>query len=171
MKAAQLEVAIQAAAGFDFLEKLNLTSFCYWTDKRTLKMEFLSGGIRTYTTLTTLGLLAGSQGRAYNLPMAKSSSEPFEVGCPCCNAVLKVDPETKAVLSHVAAVKPKMFNDFEAAARAMREQEGRKESIFRQAVDAQKNNASLLEKKFQEAVKKAKETPDEGRPLRDFDLD
>ena len=46
-----------------------------------------------------------------------------------------------------------------------------KESIFRQAVDAQKNNASLLEKKFQEAVKKAKETPDEGRPLRDFDLD
>jgi hypothetical protein len=108
---------------------------------------------------------------AYNLLMAKSSHEPFEVGCPCCNAVLKVDPETKAVLSHVAAVKPKTFNDFEAAAKAMREQEGRKESIFRQAVDAQKNNASLLEKKFQEAVKKAKETPDEGRPLRDFDLD
>ena len=110
---------------------------------------------------------------AYNLFMAKakSSSEPFEVGCPCCNAVLKVDPETKAVISHVAAVKPKTFNDFEAAAKAMREQEGRKESIFRQAVDAQKNNASLLEKKFQEAVKKAKETPDEGRPLRDFDLD
>jgi len=105
------------------------------------------------------------------LLMAKSSSEPFEVGCPCCNAVLKVDPDTKAVISHVAAVKPKMFNDFEAAAKAMREQEDRKESIFRQAVDAQKNNASLLEKKFQEAVKKAKETPDEGRPLRDFDLD
>jgi hypothetical protein len=103
--------------------------------------------------------------------MAKSSHEPFEVGCPCCNAVLKVDPDTKAVISHVAAVKPKMFNDFEAAAKAMREQEGRKESIFRQAVDAQKNNASLLEKKFQEAVKKAKETPDEGRPMRDFDLD
>jgi hypothetical protein len=108
---------------------------------------------------------------AYNLFMAKSSHEPFEVGCPCCNALLKVDPETKAVISHVAAVKPKTFNDFEAAAKAMREQEGRKESIFRQAVDAQKNNASLLEKKFQEAVKKAKETPDEGRPLRDFDLD
>ncbi|MBZ5489428.1 MAG: hypothetical protein LAO76_00675 [Acidobacteriia bacterium] len=102
---------------------------------------------------------------------AKSTPEPFEVACPCCNAVLKVDPDTKAVISHVAAVKPKTFNDFEAAAKAMREQEGRKESIFRQAVDAQKNNASLLEKKFQEAVKKAKETPDEGRPLRDFDLD
>jgi hypothetical protein len=103
--------------------------------------------------------------------MAKSSSEPFEVGCPCCNAVLKVDPENRAVISHVAPVKPKTFSDFEAAAKAMRDQEGRKESIFRQAVDAEKNKASLLEKKFQEAVKKAKETPDEGRPLRDFDLD
>jgi hypothetical protein len=103
--------------------------------------------------------------------MAKSSSQPFEIGCPCCSAVLKVDPETKAVISHVAPVKPKTFNDFEAAAKAMREQEGRKESIFRQAVDAEKNKASLLEKKFQEAVKKAKETPDEGPRIRDFELD
>ena len=103
--------------------------------------------------------------------MAKSPSQPFEVGCPCCSAVLKVDPDTKAVISHVAPIKPKTFNDFEAAAKAMREQEGRKESIFRQAVDAEKNKASLLEKKFQEAVKKAKESPDEGRPMRDIDLD
>jgi hypothetical protein len=102
---------------------------------------------------------------------AKSSPELFEVGCPCCSAVLKVDPETKAVISHVAPVKPKMFNDFDAAAKAMREQEGRKESIFRQAVDAEKNKASLLEKKFQEAMKKAKESPDEGPPIRDFELD
>ena len=103
--------------------------------------------------------------------MAKSSSQLFEIGCPCCSAVLKVDPDTKAVISHVAPVKPKTFSDFEAAAKAMREQEGRKESIFRQAVDAEKNKADLLEKKFQEAVKKAKENPEEGRPLRDFDLD
>jgi hypothetical protein len=103
--------------------------------------------------------------------MPKSSSEPFEVACPCCTAVLKVDPATRAVISHVAPIKPKTFADFEAAAKAMREQEGRKESIFRQAVDAEKNKADLLEKKFQEAMKKAKETPDEGPRIRDFDLD
>ncbi len=103
--------------------------------------------------------------------MAKSSYEPFEIGCPCCSAVLKVDPETRAVISHVAPIKPKTFNDFESAAKAMREQEGRKESIFRQAVDAEKNKASVLEKKFQEAMKKAKESPDEGPRIRDFDLD
>ena len=83
---------------------------------------------------------------------------------------MKVDADTRAVISHVAAVKPKTFADFDAAAKAMREQESRKESLFRQAVDAEKNKADLLEKKFQEAVKKAKETPDEPR-IRDFDLD
>jgi hypothetical protein len=38
-------------------------------------------------------------------------------------------------------------------------------------VEAQKNSADLLEKKFQEAVKRAKESPDTGKPIRDFDLD
>jgi hypothetical protein len=59
----------------------------------------------------------------------------------------------------------------EAAAKAMREQDNRRDSIFQQSVEAQKHAADLLEKKFQEAVKKAKETPDTGRPIRDFDLD
>ena len=95
----------------------------------------------------------------------------FEVTCPCCNAVLKVDPATKAVIAHTAAVKPKMFEDMEAAARAMKEQDSRRDSIFRQSVEAQKHASDLLDKKFQEALKKAKESPDTGKPIRDFDLD
>lgn len=84
---------------------------------------------------------------------------------------MKVDPETHAVISHTAPIKPKMFNDIEEAARAMKEQDSRRESIFRQSVEAQKHASDLLEKKFQEALKKAKETPDTGKPIRDFDLD
>jgi hypothetical protein len=95
----------------------------------------------------------------------------FDVTCPCCSALLKVDVETRAVIAHTAAVKPKTFNDMEAAARAMREQDSRRESIFQQSVEAQKNASSLLEKKFEEAVKRAKESPDTGKPIRDFDLD
>ncbi len=106
----------------------------------------------------------------YDSAVAKRDSN-FEVTCPCCGAVLKVDDETHAVISHVAPVKPKMFQDMEAAAKAMKEQDSRRESIFRQSVEAQKHAADLLEKKFQEAVKKAKETPDTGKPIRDFDLD
>ncbi len=103
--------------------------------------------------------------------MAKQQKHAdFEVTCPCCGAVMKVDGETKAVVSHTAPRTPKTFNDFEDAARAMREQEGRKESIFRQSVEAQKHAADLLEKKFQEALKKAKDAPDTPQ-IRDFDLD
>ena len=102
--------------------------------------------------------------------MAQRSST-FEVTCPCCSAVLKIDTATKAVIAHTAAVKPKMFGDIEEAARAMKEQDSRRESIFRQSVEAQKHASDLLEKKFQEAVKRAKETPDTGKPIRDLDLD
>src|SRR5260370_3811603 len=103
--------------------------------------------------------------------MAKSSSTSFEVGCPCCGAVLKVDSATQAVISHVAAVKPKTFSDLDAAAKAMRDQEGRKESLFQQAVAAEKNKADLLAKKFQEPGRKARARPEEGPVTRDFPLD
>ena len=85
--------------------------------------------------------------------------------------MLKVDPETRAIVSHTPAPRKRTFEDFETAARAMHEQDERKESLFRQSVEAEKNKQDLFEKKFQEALRKAKETPDEGKPLRDFDLD
>jgi ribulose kinase len=99
------------------------------------------------------------------------SAPSFEITCPCCGAVVKVDPATKGVIAHTAPVAPKTFNDMEEAARAMREQDIRKESVFRQSVEAQKHNSELLEKKFQEALKRAKESPDKGKLIRDFDLD
>ena len=95
----------------------------------------------------------------------------FDITCPCCSAVLKVDPQNRAVIAHTAAVKPKTYNDIEEAARAMKEQDNRRDSIFRQSVENQRNASDLLEKKFQEAVKRAKESPDTGKPIRDFDLD
>ena len=78
---------------------------------------------------------------------------------------------TGAVISHVPPPRVRTFADLDEAARAMKEQDSRKESIFRQSVEAEKNKSDLLEKKFQEALKRAKETPDTGPPIRDFDLD
>jgi Zn-finger nucleic acid-binding protein len=106
----------------------------------------------------------------YDAVVTKKSLN-FDVTCPCCGAVLKVDSETEAIISHTAPVKPKTFADIEAAARAMKEQDSRRDSIFRQSVEAQKHASDLLEKKFQEAVKKAKESPDTGKPVRDWDLE
>ena len=101
--------------------------------------------------------------------MAKKD-EAFEIGCPCCGALIKVDVASQAVIAHTAPVRPKMFSDFEEAARAMKDQDNRRESLFRQSVEAEKNKADVLEKKFQEAMKRAKDAPDSPR-VRDIDLD
>ena len=103
--------------------------------------------------------------------MAANYPSTIEVACPDCGATIKIDAKTGAVISHTPAPRKRTFEDFETAAKAMREQEERKQSIFRQSVESEKNRGDLLEKKFAEALKKAKETPDTGKPFRDFDLD
>lgn len=102
--------------------------------------------------------------------MGKAKVESFEVACPDCGAMIKIDAATGLVVSHTPAPRKRTFEDLEMAAKAMREQEERKESIFRQSVDAERNKEDLLEKKFAEALRKAKDAP-EGKPLREFDLD
>ncbi len=101
----------------------------------------------------------------------KREQEPFEVSCPECGGMLRVDPATRAVIAHTPAPRKRTFEDFETAAKAMREGEDRKESLFRQAVDAEKNKEDVMSKRFAEAVRKAKETPASERPLREIDLD
>jgi hypothetical protein len=103
--------------------------------------------------------------------MAKDKDKTFEVACPDCGAMLKIDAKTGLVVSHTPAPRKRMFEDLETAAKAMREHGERTESIFRQSVDAEKNKADLLEKKFAEAMRKAKDAPDEGKPFREIDLD
>jgi hypothetical protein len=102
--------------------------------------------------------------------MAKVKEKIFEIACPDCGAMLKVDAATGLVVSHTPAPRKRMFEDLETAAKAMREHDERKESIFRQSVEAEKNKEDLFEKKFAEALRNAKDAPD-GKPLRDFDLD
>jgi len=102
--------------------------------------------------------------------MAGKKSEPFEIACPCCSAMIRIDPATQCVLSHTPPPTKRTFEDFDAAANALKDQASRRESLFRQSVEAEKNKADVLEKKFQEAMKKAKDSPIE-KPLRDFDLD
>jgi hypothetical protein len=99
------------------------------------------------------------------------SDQPFEVMCPDCGGMLKVDPITRSVIAHTPAPRKKTFEDFGAAAKALKEQDARRESIFAQSVQAEKNKDDVMAKKFAEAVKKAKESPNTGKPLRDFDLD
>ena len=57
----------------------------------------------------------------FDLEMAKNKEKTFEVACPDCGAMLKIDVETGVLVSHTSALCKRMFEDLETAAKAMRE--------------------------------------------------
>jgi hypothetical protein len=91
--------------------------------------------------------------------------------CPCCQAELHIDPETKAVIRYVEHVKPPTFSDLEAAVQRQRGEAGRREDAFLKSVESHKTHQDVLSKKFDEMLKIAKEHPDEPPPKRDIDFD
>ena len=94
----------------------------------------------------------------------------FEVECPCCQAVLKIDPETRAVIAHTVPVKPKPIEDLAAEVSKLKGEGARREQLFQKSFEAEKSHGKVLEKKFDELFKRAKENPDEKPPTRDIDL-
>jgi hypothetical protein len=102
--------------------------------------------------------------------MAKKNTRTIEVICPCCQAKLTVDPDLAAVLAHELPPKSAPDVDISDAARILAEQAQRREDKFRESWNAEKNKEDVLNRKFEEALKKAKDKPAE-KPLRDFDLE
>jgi hypothetical protein len=101
--------------------------------------------------------------------MTKKTAPPLEITCPCCQSKLVVDAQLGEVLSHEAP--PKAVHDvaIEESARILADQAQRREDKFRQSWDAELKKEDVLSRKFDEALKKAKEQPVE-KPVRDFDL-
>jgi hypothetical protein len=94
------------------------------------------------------------------------------VRCPECNADLVIDAATGEVLSHRKAKQPLAGGkDFDALLKGLDEDRSRAEDIFEREKAALKDRDRLLEEKFREAMRRAEEEPDEGRPVRPFDLD
>jgi hypothetical protein len=94
----------------------------------------------------------------------------IQVTCPCCDATLTIDPVLAAVLDHKLPVRPQMAVELKDAARMVREEAGRRDEKFKQLAEAEKNKSKVLEAKFQELFKKAKDEPIT-KPLKDIDLD
>jgi hypothetical protein len=94
----------------------------------------------------------------------------FEVECPCCQATLKVDPETRAVIAHTEKVRPRPIEDLAAEVSKLKGEGARREQLFQKSFEAEKSHGKVLEKKFDELFKRAKENPDEKPPTRDIDL-
>ena len=95
----------------------------------------------------------------------------FDVECPCCQAILKVDPATRAVIAHTVPEKPKPIEDLAAEVAKLKGEGARRDELFRKQFEAEKTHGKVLEKKFDELFKRAKENPDTAPPTRDIDLD
>ncbi|HET7151602.1 MAG TPA: hypothetical protein VFI60_09335 [Candidatus Acidoferrum sp.] len=102
--------------------------------------------------------------------MANRSSENLQVTCPCCHAKLTVDPVLGAVLSHEGPPKAGPNIDLEKAHDILAEQKRQREDKFADSFFQETHKEDILAKKFEEAMKKAKDAP-AGKPIRDFDLD
>ena len=98
------------------------------------------------------------------------ASELFEVSCPCCKATLKIDPVTEAVISHQEVEKPPAIGDLAKAVADLKGESARREAAFQKSMNAEKKQADVLSRKFDELLKQAKSSPDK-KPVRDFDLD
>ena len=100
--------------------------------------------------------------------MARLKSE-LEVACPCCQSTLVIDLNLGRVISHKEperADKPELSE----AQRILAEQAARREAMFQQSVDSEKTRGDALSRRFEEALRQAREEP-VTKPLRDFDLD
>jgi hypothetical protein len=95
----------------------------------------------------------------------------FDLVCPCCRAELKIDPETRAVITFKAAEKPRELADIETGLDRLKGEAARREQAFQKSFEAERMQGQVLAKKFDELFKKAKETANEPPPKRDIDLD
>lgn len=103
--------------------------------------------------------------------MAKPKSGLFEVKCPCCEAILKIDADTQAVISHKEKEKPRPIEDIAVAVQKLKGEAAKREEAFQKSFEAEKSHAAVLSKKFDELLKQAKENPDTGPRKKDIDLD
>ena len=101
-----------------------------------------------------------------------SDDRNLTVKCPECDARLIVDAATGVVVSHRAAKRPPAGGkDFDALLNDLDQDKIEAEETFQREVEAMKDRDRLLEEKFQQALKRAEEEPDEVPPPRPFDLD
>jgi hypothetical protein len=112
------------------------------------------------------GWHAASAGFRYNARMASRS---FTTTCPCCQAKLTLDPDLGAVIAHEEPPRKRETESLGEAFGKLRSKSAEREERFRQGMEAEAQKGQLLDRKFQEGLKKAKDSPDPPRRRYDYD--
>src|ERR1700730_17050196 len=99
--------------------------------------------------------------------MAKKPDGTLQVACPCCHAKLTIDATLGGVLSHEAPPpRAGPGGDLTDPSGILGEQNRQREGKVRDSWFQESNKEDILAKKFEEAMKKAKDAP-AGKPIRD----
>ncbi len=93
----------------------------------------------------------------------------FTVTCPCCNGRLTIDSALEAVIAHEAPPRPRSGLGLDDALSSLKGEAARREQRFQQQMRAEQSKGKVLDRKFQEGLKKAKDSPDP--PINPMDLD
>ena len=98
-----------------------------------------------------------------------SKKETVKVTCPHCQAKLTVDPALEAVVAHDPPPRSGSARDLSAALHSLQGASAKREEAFKESLKSEQTRGQVLDRKFQEGLKKAKDAPDPGpRPI---DLD
>ena len=92
-----------------------------------------------------------------------------EIQCPCCGAALVVDLNLGRVIAH-REPDSGLNIELSDAQRILADEKARREAAFEQSVNTERTRGDALSKRFEEALKQAKDEPIT-KPTRDFDLD
>lgn len=100
------------------------------------------------------------------------SKKRFILTCPDCKADLVIDAATGEILAHRAAKRaPAGGKDLDSLFADLDQEKARAEDVFERERAALKDHDRLLEEKFDEALRRAEEEPDDEPPVRPWDLD
>lgn len=97
-------------------------------------------------------------------------SNTIRITCPCCATILTVDVSLATVLRHELPARPQRVQQLKDASRILEEEATHRQEKYRNIMDAEKDKGRVLDRKFQELLKKAKQEPVK-KPLKDIDLD
>ncbi|MGH9327779.1 MAG: hypothetical protein ACRD2B_14010 [Terriglobia bacterium] len=102
--------------------------------------------------------------------MASDDRTAMELTCPCCGASLTVDRASGEVLFSRHPQKRLHHRDLDHVAGLFQRDRAHRDALFQKSIAEQKAKSNLLERKFEEGLKKTRNEP-LAPPLRDFDLD
>jgi hypothetical protein len=111
-----------------------------------------------------------SVGRRGDSSKLFSMRDPFEVTCPCCQGVLTIDPERRAVLSHRGPASKAATFDLSGEVAKLKQSGEQREQQFADALAGHRRHQETLSRRFDDLFRKAKEEDSAARPVRDIDL-